>query len=434
MDNFARRPSGLLVPPELRLHRPQHCDLLGGNMMMGGNMRSPWASYTGAQDGAATALPWPLATSMNGSARGAYGVVLLTATKGVVIWPEAPTNGLNCYTVMSFCVFTVSGSTISWGSRQAFTTQFAPSGYAVVGSNGARMVTRRINDSQAVVWYSSERNGGSTTCCNAFVFTLDGSNNVSLGAINKDYGVYNLGGSSVDFGPGPLADRLQPLGSNAWVDGGWVHSVSGTTFSATNPVPASSINGMRGVAVLDATHVVAGIVDLSNNFTYKVYAVSGAGGGTWTEIRSFAPPYSNNRNIVFGMGNSMECECWQYETNGYFSAWGKIKFSAGTYVPTFTQYATNPATNTWWYQNPDNILPDGKANLLWWASGSTIQIAAQTISTIPNSTVTPAVTATTSSVSNTALIVEVFPPAMPGKAVLGWNNATTLYLKILVAA
>ncbi|QCG97380.1 hypothetical protein E6C67_26775 [Azospirillum sp. TSA2s] len=38
MDHFIRRPSGLLVPPEPRIHRPHLCDLFGGNMMAGSSL------------------------------------------------------------------------------------------------------------------------------------------------------------------------------------------------------------------------------------------------------------------------------------------------------------------------------------------------------------------------------------------------------------
>lgn len=41
MDQFIRRPSGLLVPPEPRIHRARYCDLFGGSMMVGGQLPYP---------------------------------------------------------------------------------------------------------------------------------------------------------------------------------------------------------------------------------------------------------------------------------------------------------------------------------------------------------------------------------------------------------
>ncbi|WP_143268099.1 hypothetical protein [Azospirillum agricola] len=374
---------------------------------------SPWAGYTGAQDGAATALPWALSASPGGSARSSYGAVLLTPTKGVVAWPNT-NRGDNYWGTMSFCVFSLNGNTIAWGAKQDFAV-FAGTGYGIAGPNGQEIAMKRVSDTQAVAYYSSDRNAN-----NAFVFSLDGADTITLGTVNK----------ADTFGVSGFADRLQNLTPATWVDNGTTHTVSGTSIAGTVSLASPVPYGFRGCAVLDSTHVCVGVTDASSNLTYKIYSISGT---TWTEIRNFSPPYAGSNSIVYGRGQIRECGIFSFASNGYMTGWGKLTFAAGTYVPTFTAYTSNPPTNTWWYQNPDALTPDGKAGLFYRVSGSNLSVAAQTFDT-GSAVMTPPVTATTSLPTNSAVSIDAFPASLPSKAVLSWNNGTALYLKILVAA
>ena len=192
MADFIRRPSGLLVPPEPRIQRPQHCDLFGGNMMAGSGPPKPPVQPPDPYFAYVKGLLQPLATDTTVKDYSSNGYAVGTSGTVVEDWDNDPypspfhdlgysTLKLTSFSNFPGVAFPAGSFTLPGGAQFVIEALWHPGGFG----SGVFLDMRQVNgnfvtyakavdaSNGGLGWYDgTNREGSATYPLNAYTYSV----------------------------------------------------------------------------------------------------------------------------------------------------------------------------------------------------------------------------------------------------------------------
>lgn len=415
MTHLVRRPSGLLVPPEPRMHRPEYCELLGFDAVgaagagVGG---SAWKGYTGTADGPAQLVMGGAYSYVQGSEiNGCANVIMLSDSYGIAVCADGSSSVTNeNVSALRFVGFSVSGTTITVGTPvSAGANYYYPNRYA--GCLAA------VDGTRALFVYGSH--GASPTLDSmGRVLTLDLSTlAVTVGPEYPNYGAWSpYGVTKLQANKYIYSVRQSPI----------LVTVSGTSLTFDTLIGGDPYSpygyqvSRTGTCRIDDTHFSAQVK--TDNSTAQVNVIQYNGGGSGSVIGTVSLNTSNSG--VFGISNLDGTLGYNY-WNGTNYDIKRIDFTGAS--PSISTTLVGGAGTS---GAGSDALLDNKSTIGLNKAGNTVQVNIWNFENNAYTRIGP-VNVHNASALRTCMVA----PFQSGqKAVVVFQDGSNVYLKVLNAA
>lgn len=415
MTHPIRRPSGLLVPPEPRMHRPEYCELLGFDAVgaagagVGG---SAWKGYTGTADGPAQLVMGGAYSYVQGSEiNGCANVIMLSDSYGIAVCADAAfgVTGDNV-SGLRFVGFSVSGTTITAGTSVAASANYY---YA----NRYSGCLAAIDETRALFVYGSH-GASSTLDSMGRVLTLNPATlAVTVGPEYPNYGAWcPYGVTKLQANKYIYSVRQTPI----------LVTVSGTSLTFDGLIggdlylPYGYIASRTGTCRIDDTHFSAPVRTGASTAQVNVIAYDGTNSGSVVNTVLL----NTDNSGVFGISNLDGTLGYNY-WNGTNYDIKRINFIGASPSVSATLAGGSGTSGA----GSDALLAN-KSTITLSNTGNTVQVIIQNFENNAYTRIGPVNVHTAS-----ALRTYMVAPFQSGqKAVLVLQDGSNIYLKVLTAA